>query len=88
MKEYIDQVIRTMAIHRKHKKAWLKVRTDRLMKLVSLPKEIDSEEFLNAFLDDPRVKRVRKLDGKIKVPAVQLRYDAYRKVLSQLVHIK
>lgn len=53
------------------------------MKLVTLPPEIDPKEFLEVFLEDPRVKRVHKLSDEFeKVPAVQLRYEAYRKVLN------
>ena len=90
MEQYMDQLIETLVIlRRKHKKQWVKIREDRLTKLLTLPPEIDPEEFLKAFLEDPRIKRVHKLTDEFeKVPAVQLRYDTYTKVIGKIVDSK
>ncbi len=92
MKKYIDQVVRIMAINRRRHKIWEKIREDRVLKLVNIPKEVGTEEeFRDAFLNDPRIKRVKMLsDDSELVPAVRLHFKDYQKVLKSTTadHIK
>ncbi len=81
MQDIVDQVIQLLATNRRrYPKPLKKVRVDRLSKLA--PEGIDVGVFLEAFLADPRIKRVRKKDMKTNklVPAVELHNDAYRRL--------
>ena len=56
---------------------------------MTLPKDSDSNEFLSALLEDARIKKVeiQDDDGDL-VPAVQLVYGEYIKVIGKLEHSK
>lgn len=84
MEQQIHGLLLTMALNRhRHDGIWKKVREDRLEKLVSLPPELSMEDFLAAFLADPRVKRNHMLDDDEPelVPTVQLRFKTYQQLI-------
>ena len=80
MNQAVTDVLFVMAVNRRRRpKAWVKVRLDRLHKL--LPR-VERTSLEAALTMDPRVqmKHVLDDDGTLH-PAVQLRYSAYQQML-------